>query len=298
MSIGNFDGLHVGHQTILQTVVRRAQDLGLAAVALTFEPHPIQVLAPEKAPRRISTPQQKIELIAETGIDLLFALPFDTAFSKLSPNDFVRQYLVDGLHTRAICVGSNFGFGHRQGGTVDTLREWAHEFELIEVSPVLVHDMPASSTQVRKAILEGDVSLASRFLGRWFEIEGRIVSGAGRGRSVTVPTLNLDSANELLPARGVYVTRISLDGGEYLDAVTNVGVRPTFEENGLTIETFVLASPVPAEVRSARLQFMHRIRDEKRFDSPALLTEQIGRDVETASKFFRLLGTIANVKAH
>lgn len=291
LSIGNFDGLHVGHQTILQKVVQRAHEFGVAAVALTFEPHPIQVLAPHKAPRRISTPNQKAALIGSTGIDLLFALPFDVEFSRLSPDDFIRDYLVDGLHARAICVGSDFSFGHRQSGSIDTLRHWPG-LELIEVPPVMVQEIPASSTQVRKAVQEGNVALAARFLGRWFEIEGRIVSGAGRGRNVTVPTLNLDTDNELLPQRGVYVTRIALDGdpgGPYLDAVTNIGIRPTFEDAGeATIETFVLRGAVPADVSGARLQFLKHIRDEKRFDSPALLAEQIQRDVQTAENFFNV----------
>jgi riboflavin kinase/FMN adenylyltransferase len=294
LSIGNFDGLHLGHQAILETVVRKARDLALPAVALTFEPHPIQVLSPDKAPKRISTPERKIEQIEKCGIDLLFTVRFDRDFARLSPDEFVQRYLVEGLHVRAICVGSNFNFGHRQEGTVETLRQWAREFELIEVPPVVFRTFPASSTQVRKTVLNGEVSRASRLLGRWYEIEGQIVSGAGRGRNVTVPTLNLDPANELLPGFGVYVTRISLDGGEYLDAVSNIGVRPTFGDNTPTIETFVLRSPVPP-ARTARLQFLHHIREERRFDSPELLARQIGLDVQVALKFFRRL---TNIEEH
>jgi riboflavin kinase / FMN adenylyltransferase len=294
LSIGNFDGLHLGHQAILNTVVRKARELALPAVAMTFEPHPIQVLYPDKAPKRISTPERKIEQIEKCGIDLLFTIRFDRDFARLSADDFVRQYLIEGLHVRAICVGSNFNFGHRQEGTAKTLRQWAGDFELVEVPPVVFRTFPASSTQVRKNVMNGDVSRAARLLGRWYEIEGQIVSGAGRGRNVTVPTLNLDPANELLPAFGVYVTRISLDGGEYLDAVSNIGVRPTFGENTPTIETFVLRDPVPP-ARSARLRFLHRIREERRFDSPELLARQIGLDVQAALKFFRRL---ANLEEH
>jgi len=298
LSIGNFDGLHLGHQAILKTVVRTARELALPAVAMTFEPHPIQVLAPDKAPRRISTPERKIELIEKCGIDLLFTARFDRDFAALSPDAFIQKYLIQGLHVRAICVGSNFNFGCRQEGNVETLRQWAGKFELIEVPPVEFRNLPASSTQIRKSIVNGHVSRAARLLGRWYELEGPIVSGAGRGRNVTVPTLNLDPANELLPAFGVYVTRISLDGGDYLDSVTNVGVRPTFGEDSPTIETFVLRSPVP-EVRSARLQFLRRIRDEKRFDSPQLLAKQIGLDVQFATRFFRRLETVEeHARAH
>jgi len=294
LSIGNFDGLHLGHQAILKTVVRRARDLGLPAVAMTFEPHPIQVLYPEKAPKRISTPERKIDQIEKCGIDMLFIIRFDRDFARLSADEFVRQYLIEGLHVRAICVGSNFNFGHRQEGTVKSLRQWAGDFELVEVPPVVFRTFPASSTQVRKSVMNGEISRAARLLGRWYEIEGPIVSGAGRGRNVTVPTLNLDPANELLPAFGVYVTRISLDGGDYLDAVSNIGVRPTFGENTPTIETFVLKDGVPP-ARAARLQFLHRIREERRFDSAELLSRQIGLDVQAALKFFRRL---ANLEEH
>ena len=298
LSIGNFDGLHLGHQRIIRTVVQRARQLELPAVILTFEPHPIQLLAPDKAPKRISTPEQKIRQIESLGVDLLFEVRFDLDFAAILPDEFVRSYLVEGLHVRCLCVGANFNFGHRQSGTVSTLRQWARDFELVEIAPVLFRDLPASSTRVREFILNGDVSRAARFLGRWFEIEGRIVSGAGRGRKLTVPTLNLSPANELLPKNGVYVSRISLDGGNFLDAVTNIGIRPTFNESGLTIETFVLQSPGELDVHSASLQFLHRIRDEKRFESPRELGAQIQRDVRAASRFFQLMERCGHARAH
>jgi riboflavin kinase/FMN adenylyltransferase len=234
----------------------------------------------------------------EYGIDLLFAIPFELEFAALRPDEFVRRYLVEALKVRSLCVGANFNFGHRQCGTVETLRQWAREFELVEVAPVLFRDLPASSTRVREFILNGQVSRAARFLGRWFEIEGRIVSGAGRGRKVTVPTLNLSPANELLPKNGVYVSRISLGGGGFLEAVTNIGVRPTFDESGLTIETFVLRSRGEFDSPDASLQFLHRIRNEKRFDSPQDLAAQIQRDVHTASRFFQLMERSGHARAH
>jgi riboflavin kinase/FMN adenylyltransferase len=160
---------------------------------------------------------------------------------------------------------------------------------VIEVPPVTVRGVVASSTQIRRRIGEGHVERTCRLLGRWFEIEGQIVPGEGRGRSVTVPTLNLASDNELLPAQGVYVTRISLDEAAFLEAVTNIGTRPTFGGETLSIETFVLEGLVPEGVCRARLQFLRRLRDERRFDAPELLRQQIGRDVSEARKFFRLL---------
>jgi riboflavin kinase/FMN adenylyltransferase len=212
VSIGNFDGLHLGHREILKSVVTRARDLGLRSIALTFSPHPIRFLAPDRAPRLIDTLDQKIRLIENAGIDLLFLAQFDQAFSQLSPEEFVRRYLIGGLKARSVCVGGNFNFGHRQSGTVQTLKQFKDRFEIIEVPPVRVRGMLASSSRIRDLIAAGAVSRACRLLGRWVEIEGTLVSGAGRGRKMSVPTFNLKAENELIPKMGVYVSRISLYG--------------------------------------------------------------------------------------
>jgi len=289
VSIGNFDGLHVGHRQILKTVVRRARELGVQAVALTFSPHPIQFLAPDRAPRLITTPDQKTELINSTGIDLLLIATFDQAFSRVSPEHFVREYLIDGLKARAVCVGGNFNFGYRQRGTIETLRQFESNFEVIEVPPVRVRGTIVSSSRIREMVTAGDVSAACRLLGRWIQIEGKIVSGARRGRTMKVPTLNLEPENELIPKVGVYVTRIALDSGAFMTSVTNIGFRPTFNETCLTIETFVLDTAVPENAVKARLEFLYRLRDERKFDSADELRKQIAVDVERTRKFFRLL---------
>jgi len=289
VSIGNFDGLHLGHRRILKTVIERAQALGVQSAAMTFWPHPIHFLAPGRAPRLISTLDQKIELMRGTGIDLLFIAQFDQAFSRLSPEHFVREYLIDGLKARSVCVGANFNFGYRQRGTVETLRGFQSQFDVIEVPPVRVRGTIVSSSRIRELTAAGEVSAACRLLGRWIEIEGKIVSGAGRGRTMQVPTLNLQAENELIPKVGVYVTRVSLDGGAFMNAVTNVGFRPTFNEEGLRIETFVLDSVVAENATKARVAFLYRLRDEKKFDSPDELRKQIGVDVNRAQRFFRML---------
>jgi riboflavin kinase/FMN adenylyltransferase len=289
VSIGNFDGLHLGHRRILETVVRRARTLGLQSVAMTFSPHPIRFLAPDRAPRMISTLDQKIELIESTGIDVLYIANFDRPFSRLSPEEFVQHYLIEGLRAHSVCVGGNFNFGYQQRGTIDTLRQFNSNFEIIEVPPVRVRGAVVSSTHTRRLVSAGNVSRACRLLGRWVEIQGKIVTGAGRGRTMKIPTLNLEPENELIPNGGVYITRIAIDGGSFRDAVTNIGTRPTFNETSQTVETFVLNVPVPDEVSEARLAFLYRLRDEKKFDSPEELRAQIAVDVRRAQQFFRML---------
>ena len=289
VSIGNFDGLHLGHRAILKTVVERARALGVQSVAMTFSPHPIQFLAPDRAPRLISTLEQKIALMKQTGIDVLFIAQFDQTFSRQSPEHFVREFLIDGLRARSVCVGGNFNFGYRQRGTIQTLREFASHFEVIEIPPVRVRGTVVSSSRVRELVEAGEVSGACRLLGRWIQIEGKIVSGAGRGRTMQVPTLNLEPQNELIPKVGVYVTRISLDNGPFMNAATNVGFRPTFDETRLTIETFVLDKQVSGNADHASLEFIYRLRDEKKFASANELQSQIGLDVKRAQKFFRML---------
>ena len=261
----------------------------MKSVAMTFSPHPVRFLAPARAPKLISTLDQKIRLIENAGIDVLFLVHFDDAFSKLQPAAFVKQYLVEGLKARAICVGNNFNFGYKQQGTIETLKEFSADLEVIEVPPVRVRGTLASSSRARHLISAGWVSRACRLLGRWVELEGKLVGGSGRGRSVTVPTLNLKPENELIPRNGVYITRISLDGRPFVDSVTNIGVRPTFGEKEVTIETFVLNESVPADATTARLDFLHRLRDEAKFESPDALRTQIMKDVKRAQKFFLLL---------
>lgn len=298
VTIGNFDGVHLGHREILRRVADRARELHCLSVAVTFDPHPIRFLAPEHAPKLITTVRQKIRFIEKTGIDVLLIETFDHDFSLISPEEFIREYLVGSLKARAICVGNNFKFGHEHRGNVETLKQCRDHFELIEVPPVRVRGTIVSSTLIREMVRRGRLSHANRLLGHFLEIEGSIVPGAGRGRAVAVPTLNLRPENELIPKDGVYITRMALDGGSFLDSVTNVGIRPTFGEQSLTVETFVLDFKGPGEVSSARLQFLKRLRDERQFDSPETLRRQIERDVQHTRKFFRLLKALSYARTH
>ena len=250
LSIGNFDGLHLGHQSILQKIIEQARRLRVRPAVLTFAPHPVHVLAPV-APKLISTLPQKIRLLENAGIDLVFIAKFDMSFAAMTPDAFIQNYLVNGLRAKVLCVGSNFTFGHRQAGTMETLKHWRREFEVIEVPSVSARGSVVSSTLIRQRVQEGKVSQACRLLGRWFELEGPIVPGAGRGRNVTVPTLNLAPENELIPHQGVYITRTEMDGGPWVDSITNIGTRPTFGGGAQTIETFVLHGSVPGETATS-----------------------------------------------
>ena len=291
VTIGNFDGVHRGHRAILDAVCGRAAQVRARSVAVTLDPHPLRSIAPERAPVAISTLEQKARLIGRSPIDILLVQTFDEAFRQLKPGAFIRSFLIDGLGARCVCVGGNFRFGHRHAGNLDTLRASPEGLEVVAVPGVLHHDVPISSSLVRILLADGKVDTAAEMLGRAYEMEGRIVAGTGRGRRVTVPTLNLDSSNPLVPLHGVYFTRISLEGAPFRDAVTNVGVRPTFSDDedhpAPSIETHVLDGAPRAGARHARLRFLERLRDEIDFGDPDRLRRQIDEDIDAAARFFR-----------
>ena len=289
VTIGNFDGFHRGHAAILKTLALRAEKAGCPSVAITFNPHPLEILAPKRAPVALSTLDQKIALLSAAGLDLLLVEPFDAEFSRMSPEQFIARYLIDRLRARSVCVGDNFRFGHGHRGNIRTLEGCPDEFEVIPVPAVFDSGEPISSSRIRRLLVGGDVRGARRLLGRSYRIDGQIVAGRGRGRKVTVPTLNLQSANPLLPADGVYLTRMSLDGGAVMDGVTNVGVRPTFDGIERTVETHLLADTPGVGDGTADLCFMRRLRDERRFPDAGTLKSQIAIDIATANKFFRRL---------
>ena len=290
VTIGNFDGVHLGHQAILRNVIGIARAEGWRSAAVTFHPHPTKLVAPERAPRLLTTPEQRAHLIEQQGVDEVLILPFDSALAHLSPESFVREILVDKLKTRAILVGDNFRFGHRAAGDVQTLEELGgkYSFETDVVPPVTWRNRVISSSSIRAAILEGHVSVACRMLGRPYALEGVVVHGAGVGSKQTVPTLNLQTTAEVLPKTGVYVTRTRTREREW-PSITNVGYRPTFNGHGLSIETYLLATldgPTPAEIS---VEFLRWVREERKFDTPESLKAQILRDVTRANAYHRRL---------
>src|ERR1700694_3234235 len=260
LAIGNFDGIHLGHQAILRAAVERAREIHAVSTALTFDPSPRKVLRPESAPPRLSTNAQRMEWFNAMGLEAVVVLPFTLALARLSPGEFVEQILVCDLHVKAVLVGENFRFGHKQAGDVKLLTEFGakHGFDVLIVPPVVYRGEVVSSTIIRREVAEGDVSHAARLLGRPFALTGEVVSGTGTGRRFTFPTLNLAAEQELLPARGVYITRSCLEGETRSHrSVTNIGARPTFNGSSLSVETHFLDAPLatgPQRVEGRVLQ--------------------------------------------
>jgi riboflavin kinase/FMN adenylyltransferase len=301
LTIGNFDGVHSGHRRIIQRTVELAKELHAKPSVLTFDPHPAKVVAPERAPKLLSTPQQRSELMRQLGIEQVLILPFGDDFSRLSPEEFAREVLVGRFGARAVLVGDNFHFGCDQAGDVTVLRELGGKYGFqTEVIPgVVIRGQLVSSTAVRRLIEAGDVSRAGRFLERPYAVDGEVVSGHGIGSRQTVPTLNLKTEAEILPARGVYITRTSdLTDGRQWPSITNIGIRPTFDGDSLTIETFLLAALSGPDPQHIRVEFLRRVRDERKFDTPEALKSQIMKDVARANAFFRRLSAVRGKIPH
>jgi riboflavin kinase/FMN adenylyltransferase len=292
ITIGNFDGVHLAHRQILRKVGAIARRRGWKSAALTFDPHPTKLVAPARAPRLLTTPEQRARLIEQQGIERVFILPFTTDIANLTPDEFVRDVLVSKLKTREVLVGDNFHFGHRAAGDARTLQELGRKygFETEIVGAVSWRNHVISSSEIRKLVESGDVSAACRMLGRPYALEGAVVRGAGVGSKQTVPTLNLDTQAEVLPKTGVYVTRThDHAGARQWPSITNVGYRPTFNGHGLTIETYLLAPLEGAPPHEISVEFLRWVRDERKFENPELLKAQIFRDVGRANAYFRRL---------
>ncbi len=293
VTIGNFDGVHIGHQRIFRRVVEIARANGWTPVVLTFDPHPAKIVAPLRAPLLLSSLEDRRRWMMAEGIEEVFVLPFDDEFSKLTPEQFVQTILVDKLDARAVLVGDNFRFGNRQAGDTAMLKRMGeqHGFTVEIVDAVSYRHHPVSSTEVRKLIMDGNVGLAARLLTRPHSLEGNVVPGRGVGSKQTVPTLNLATGGEVIPANGVYVTRThDLDAERTWQSVTNIGYRPTFDDGRqLSIETFLLDSLEGETPKRIRVDLLHHLRAERKFESPEALKEQILHDAERARQFFRLI---------
>ena len=289
LALGNFDGLHRGHMKIIDRVRQRAGERAGTPAAMTFDPHPPRVLRPDKAPPLLMTRDQKVEALKRSGMQGLAFVRFTPELSMWDPETFVRNVLVDWLHVFEVWVGANFLFGHDRAGTFTVLRALGtrYGFRAEKIDPIRYKDFVVSSTRIRRLVSEGRVDEAGALLGHHYFIEGDVTKGAGRGRSLGVPTANLTSTNELTPPSGVYATYATLDG-LVRPSVTNVGLRPTFGDTERPIvETHILDLDKDLYGRTIRLSFVQRLRDERAFPDVDALRAQIDADVRAAQRLFR-----------
>jgi riboflavin kinase/FMN adenylyltransferase len=283
VALGVFDGVHLGHRAILGTALTRARAAGLEAVACTFDPHPMEVLQPDRAPRPITTLDERLALIGATGVDAVVVLAFTPELASIEPEAFVKDVLLGRLRAREIVVGYDHRFGRGARGDARLLRDLADRigFKAHVVPPMTVQGEAVSSTGIRAALQRGDVDAAARTLGRPYSIAGPVTAGAGRGRTLGFPTANIEAERPVLLGRGVYRGLLRVDDRE-LAAVVNVGVRPTFGETVLAVEAHLLDFTGDLYGRRVRLDFLERLRDEMRFASVAELKAQVARDVAAA----------------
>jgi riboflavin kinase/FMN adenylyltransferase len=285
LTIGNFDGVHRGHQVILSQVREEAARLGVPAVALTFEPHPVAVLRPDKAPRLLMTLRDRLAALAGCGIDSVVVQRFGAAFAEIEAEEFIRRFLVDTLDAQKLVVGHDLNFGRGRRGDIDLLVESGgrYGFAVEIIRPVVADSRIVHSSVVRAKVAAGDVETAARLLGRPHFVRGRVVHGAGRGKGLGVATANLRPRPPAVPGDGVYATR-SLVGARRIDGVTSIGSAPTFDGQETVIETHLFTEPEDFYGRVLTLEFHARLRNQQKFPTPAALVAQIQRDVDQAKE--------------
>lgn len=288
LTLGVFDGLHLGHQRIMHKVVERAKAVGAAGTAITFDPHPRSVLHPESAPPLLQTLDQRLANFEVLGIEQAIVIRFDREFASQSAEDFLRDILHDRLHAKEVYLGKGFAFGRARGGNIDLLRRMSAElgFAADEVDEVRLRGQRISSSKIRKLLAAGRVNLARRMLGRPYGVEGVIVRGDRRGHTVGFPTANLHPHNRVIPKFGVYATATLIDG-IWRRSITNIGVRPTFgAESEPSIESYIFDFDRELYGDVLRVRFLHRIRDERKFSGIDELKAQIEKDTRRALNYF------------
>lgn len=292
VTIGNFDGVHLGHQKIFSRVVDKAEEISGTPMAITFAPHPVRVLAPERGLKLIITYADKKEFIERMGIKVLICIAFSKDFAHTDPDAFIKNTLVDAIGAKCVIVGHSYSFGKGKKGTTATLRGKGKKygFRTHVVRSVKVYGDVVSSSRIRSLLLRGRVCEASRMLGRAYHISGTVIKGAGRGDALLrTPTANITTANELMPKDGVYAVRVSLDGQDHVyDGAANIGVNPTFDGKTMSCEIHLFDFNRNLLGEPLRLHFIDRIRDEKKFTSVQELKDQIDRDITQAKKILSL----------
>ncbi len=288
LTLGVFDGLHLGHQLIMQTVVERAGAIGAVPTVITFDPHPRALLHPESAPPLLQTFDQKIEALGVLGIEQTIVIRFDKEFSQVRAEEFLRTVIADRLHAKEVYLGCGFAFGHNREGNIELLRAVSQKLGFLagEVPELRLRGRRVSSSRIRELLQQGRVNLARRMLGRPYGVEGMVVRGDERGAKLGFPTANLHPQNRVIPRSGVYVTATLIDG-QWRRSITNIGTRPTFgSDNQSSVETFVMNWSGDLYGDVLRVRFLHRLRNEQKFGSVDELKAQIERDMKRARDYF------------
>jgi riboflavin kinase / FMN adenylyltransferase len=290
MTLGVFDGLHLGHQLVMQTVVERAHACRAVPTVITFDPHPRAVLHPESAPPLLQTFDQKIEALGVLGIEQTIVIRFTHEFANVSAEEFLRDVVGERLRAKEVYLGRGFAFGRGREGNIEFLRRASERLGFVadEVPEVRLRGQRVSSTRIRGLLAEGRVNLARRMLGRPYGVEGLVVRGNERGRTINFPTANIKAQNRVIPRAGVYVTATLIEGA-WRRSVTNIGVRPTFESDAQVqqIETYVIGWSGDLYGDVLRVRFLHRLRDERKFASVVELRNQIEYDAKRAVRYFK-----------
>jgi riboflavin kinase/FMN adenylyltransferase len=287
ITIGNFDGVHIGHQGLFHEVIEKAQAIDGTSVAMTFEPHPLRVLQQNNQPPLITLNEQKSELIERTGIDVLICVPFTLEFAALSAEQFVRDLLVQKIGMKAIVVGKDYSFGKNREGNIDLLKSYGPEYGFEVIVAGWIKSARAlteriSSTRIRQLVTDGRMEEAQRMLGRNYQIRGKVVTGRDRGgKLLGIPTANINLHDELCPKTGIYAVTVECDGNQHR-GVANIGYSPTFEDHLFTVEVHILDFSDNIYGNEIRVNFIRRIRDEKKFSNIAELIDQIKLDIAAA----------------
>lgn len=293
LTIGNFDGVHLGHQAMLTRLKNAASRLGLPACVMTFEPHPREFFAPDQAPTRLTSLREKLELLDKSGIDGVIVYRFNFDFAKISPETFITRILVDGFSIRWILVGDDFRFGARRAGDFAMLKDYStkYNFEAEEMPSFAVNDQRVSSTGVRDALTSGNLKLAEQLLGRPYSISGRVVNGDKLGKKLGFPTTNIQLKHNKPPVSGIFVVKvhgaIESSPTKITQGVASLGVRPTVHKNGKPVlEVHLFDFDQEIYGRHLRVDFLHKLRDEETYSDLKTLTQQIAKDVENAKSYF------------
>lgn len=289
LTIGNYDGVHVGHQKILSTVIRRAEETNGTSMVMTFEPHPAKVIAPERDIKLLTTTEEKARLIEAMGMHVLLLVNFNREFASMLPDDFIEDVLVNMLDVKEVIVGDNYTFGKNKKGTIELLRKRGKEygFRVQAIDNVIVDHTTVSSSAVRSLLQRGAVFEASRYLGRYYSIEGKVIKGKGRGQKLlNIPTANISTPVGITPKEGVYAVRVTVRGTLY-DGVANIGKNPTFGNETVSYEVHLFSFSGNLLGEQIRIEFIDRIRGERTFPNAASLEKQIRADIEYARQLFK-----------